>query len=119
MEIVYVLIGLAYAIVTVCFLIGFFRLCANVKKLRNHINPELPECYSNEFYPKFNFYISVGDTEKAKEALYREIMTSPLFADAFKDKFSEKARQELIADYQPYFEQLGMKIDFSKIKPVE
>lgn len=116
---IYIFLGIAYLFLTICVLVAFFKMCGNVKKIREHLNPELPECYVNAFYPKFNFYMSVGDKEKAKELLYQQIMTSPNFAATFKNNFSEDARAKLIEEYQPYFQQLGMEIDFSKIKLVE
>ncbi len=115
MEIVYVII---IALLVGTFLL-YFRLCRDVKKIRQVFNPGLPDCYSKELAPKFNFFISVGDIEKAKEVLYVDIMTSPHFAKAFKENYSEESRDKLVELYQPYFEQLGIEMDFSKIKSIE
>lgn len=99
------------ALIQVVTLICFFVLCTNVSTIKKEIQAPQP------FGAAFNFYLSIGQAEKAKELLIRAIMNEEVFKTAFFSNRSDKGNAQAYIEkkYKRYFDAIGLKVDFEKV----
>lgn len=66
------------------------------------------------FKERFSFYLSIGDTERAKEVLIDRVLADKDFRQAFGEN-PMNIRQKFYDKYHSYFEALGIEIDYEKV----
>jgi hypothetical protein len=103
MEAVFIISTIIQIILIVCF----FILCLDVSKIRKRLTRQY------DFESRFNFLISIGEKEKAKEMLLERILTNDIIFDK-KMQLTTEARANKAAElYAKELEALG--IDISEI----
>lgn len=97
-------------VINLIVLICFFILCSNVSKMKKVMHPQ------NSFGAMFNFYYSIGDIDKAKELLFREVLNDEYLEAALwtKAEYRQRSQKMLEEKYTPYFNKVGITLDFAK-----
>ena len=72
MDAIFLFIALVEFAITVLVLIKFFRLCSDVSRLKEAIDPDIDTCEESEFEHRFYLYLAAGEKERAKDLLFKE-----------------------------------------------
>ncbi len=98
------------AILNVIMLICFFVLCSNVSNIKKSILP------NNNFRAMFLLYCSVGEKEKAKELLFKEISKDDNFGSAFYSDYNRaNAQQSIASKYDKFLKMVDVDINFDVV----
>lgn len=98
------------AIIQLITLICFLTLCNNVFDIKKRV---VPNC---NFKALFLLYCSVGDKEKAKSLLLKEISMDNDFGSAFYSNYNRaNAQQAIIKKYGTLANMIGVTIDFDVV----
>lgn len=98
------------AILNVIMLICFFVLCSNVSKIKKDLVP------NDNFGALFILYCSVGEKEKAKKLLLKQITMDKMFDTAFYSDYNRVDAQKFIVDkYSGYLKMVDLTIDFDVV----
>lgn len=98
-------------VINIIVLVAFFILCNHVAKLKKGL------LVKGDFKAQFNFYYSIGDMDRAKECLFKQIINDEFLNEAFftKANYTKEMRGYFLKRYQPYLEMLDLKCDFDKV----
>ena len=98
------------AILNFIMLICFFTLCRNVSSIKKSIAP------NDNFGALFILYCSVGEKEKAKEILLKQITMDSMFGSAFYSDYNRVDAQKFILDkYSGYLKMVDLTINFDMV----
>lgn len=102
-----VLWGIVAFIISIIVIAAIINTSQNTSALRKNVYLLFKE--------RFSFYLSIGDTERAKELLIDRVLADKYFKQAFGES-PMNSRQKLYDKYHLYFEALGIEIDYEKVK---
>jgi len=95
------------AVLGLVILICFFVLCYNVSKIKKQI------VVDKDINAAFSMYISLGEYEKAKELIFREIAKQKEYLASFAYNGNNSAqRAALKRTFKPYLDVLNIDFDF-------
>lgn len=98
-------------IINVIILICFFVLCSNVAKIKKKATDV------ERFEARFNFLYGIGELEEAKKLLLMKVQIMENLDEAFfcKENYRENSRTVIRKKFKPYFDRLGLQIDYEKV----
>lgn len=115
MDAIFLFIALVEFAITVLVLIKFFRLCSDVSRLKEAIDPDIDTCEESEFEHRFYLYLAAGEKERAKDLLFKECQKFSGFGAAFRPDANTAYREEFMENAAYFFDAVDVKIDFSRI----